>query len=856
MKIKAKKGGKPVSSQKNGGKPEKKKKDEELAKMSVDDIFSNIAEESSDDEMFKIKPKKDKKLKKEKKKDKVPDAGGSDSELEDEDDMENASSMSQKEYLAKLKKSDPTFYATLMQSKDVMELQSSDEEEEAEGEEGAEPEQEQEEEEENNQQEEAVEFDDIDVSDDEDPEKGGLLFEPPDKLDSDSDESDAEEEGLRARGVNMVTSSLVAKWELDLSGDKPLDTFRDVEQGLLAAIESIQGNKDGGTSRYTVEGSQIFNSIVRLCLRHVAPALYKILKLKSAKDNPEKCKRWSKMKNYIKPYLRDMIKLAESVADPAVAEVILGKGILPLLPFYIAHPPVCKVLLKCLITFWSQSNKKVRVLAFIAIFRATRSLKKELLDWVLKRLYLSYVQNSRFTSPGTWGLIDFMRMSLVELYSLDQAVAYRHAFIYIRQMAFHLRNAIMSQKKERMQLVYNWQYIHCLHLWSELLCKTHPSEALQPLIYPLVQIAVGTINLQKSAAYFPLVFHLSGILTDLSRHTETFIPVLPFLLEILNKAPLDKKHKKMSLKPFDWMCMLKLSKSQLGESAFKDGIIDQVYDGIVNYLSVESASIGFPELVVPTNLQLKSFLKSCKVPNYTKKVRQLLEKIKENSDLIETKRKGVAFAISDTGAVKNWEISVRQSGTPLQTYYASWKKVRATEALNRNKKKKDDDEMEPDEFELPMKRKRELQDKHKAKDRTKSEFKGLFDDDDDDDSDSDDGNLFEKKGEKKSNNKKDDDEDGDDDDDEDMDDEDMDDEDEDDMDGDDDDDMDGDDDDDDESDEETSPPPAKKKKEVAAPIVGDEEFANDGDEDVVREMRLSDLEDEENDDFDGDESED
>ncbi|CAL4091138.1 unnamed protein product [Meganyctiphanes norvegica] len=704
MKIKAKKGGVPGSSKKNvGSNSEKKKRDDELAKMSVDDIFSNIAEESSDDEseiVPKGKTKKDKKQKKEKKKKEIPNVG-SDSEFDDEDEMENASSMSQKEYLAKLRKSDPTFYATLMQSKDVMDLKSSDEEEE---------EEEEIEQEEGNKQQE--EYND-------------------NKLDSDSDESDVEEEGLRARGINMVTSSLVAKWEIGLNGDKPLDTFRDVEQGLLAAIESIQGNKDDGTSRYTVEGSQIFNAVVRLCLRHVAPALYRILKLKSAKDNPEKCKRWSKMKNYIKPYLRDMIKLAESVADPAVAEVVLSKGILPLLPFYIGHPPVCKVLLKCLITFWSQSNKKVRVLAFIAIFRTTRSLKNELLDWVLKRLYLSYVQNSRFTSPGTWGLIDFMRMSLVELYTLDQAVAYRHAFIYIRQMAFHLRNAIMSQKKERIQLVYNWQYIHCLHLWSELLCKTHPSEALQPLIYPLVQIAVGTITLQKSAAYFPLVFQVCSLLTDLSRHTETFIPVLPFLLEVLHKSPLDKKHKKMSLKPFDWLCMLKLSKSQQGESAFKDGIVDQVYDGIVNYLSVESASIGFPELVVPTNLQLKSFLKSCKVPNYTKKIRQLLEKVKENSDLIENKRKGVTFTIADTEAVKNWEISMRQSGTPLQTYYNSWKKVRATEALNRNKKK-NDDEMEPEEFELPMKRKRELQDKHKAKDRTKSEFKGLFDDDEDD----------------------------------------------------------------------------------------------------------------------------
>jgi len=822
-------------------------------------FFSNIAEESSDDEaepFLKVvkpkkqeKPKKGKEKEKKKKKQKIPD----DESDEESEDMENAGSMSQKEYLEKLKKSDPTFYATLMQSKDVMELKSSDEEEEEDdtGKEGF-----------GNQDEQDDLVDtDSDVSDDDDKEKGGPLFEPPDKLESDSDESDAEEDGLRARGINMVTSSLVAQWEEGLNGDKPLDTFRDVEQGLLAAIESIQGNKDGGTSKYTVEGSQVFNSVVRLCLRHVAPALYRILKMKSAKDNPEKSKRWSKMKNYIKPYLRDMIKLAESVADPVIAEVVLSKGILPLLPFYIGHPPVCKVLLKCLITFWSQSNKKVRVLAFIAIFRATRSLKNELLDWVLKRLYLSYVQNSRFTSPGTWGLIDFMRMSLIELYSLDQAVAYRHAFIYIRQMAFHLRNAIMSQKKERIQLVYNWQYIHCLHLWSELLCKTYPSEALQPLIYPLVQIAVGTINLQKSAAYFPLVFQVCSILTDLSRHTETFIPVLPFLLEVLNKAPLDKKHKKMSLKPFDWLCMLKLSKSQLGESAFKDGVIDQVYDGIVNYLSVESASIGFPELVVPTNIQLKSFLKSCKVPNYTKKIRQLLEKIKENSDLIEKGRKGVTFGIADTAAVKNWEISQRQSGTPIQLYYNSWKKVRAQEALNRNKKKKDD-EMEPDEFELPMKRKRELQDKHKAKDRKKSELKGLFnDDDEDEDSDDDDNdnddkkdNLFKKKG-KQSSNKDEEDEDMDDDD---EDDEEM----EDDEDMDDDDDDDGDEDmDDDESDEDDNEQDAKKgssaslkkgsAKVVTPPVFDD--LSGDEDEDVVREMRLSDLvDDDDDDDFDGD----
>lgn len=54
--------------------------------------------------------------------------------------------------------------------------------------------------------------------------------------------------------------------------------------------------------------------------------------------------------------------------------------------------------------------------------------------------------------------------------------------------------------------------------------------------------------------------------------------------------------------------------------------------------------------------QLKSFLKKCKVPNYTKKMKHLLDKIKENQDFIESKRKDVTFAIGDPKAVKDWEV--------------------------------------------------------------------------------------------------------------------------------------------------------------------------------------------------------
>lgn len=671
----------------------KRKKGRITPQTTIDDMFSMInddVEDDSDEEDSALPRKKKQTIAKKKM---IED--NDDLDFEEDEDLAGVGTMSRNQYLEKLKKSDPDFYATMMQSSDLMDLNSSGEDES------------------------------------EEEERGGAIFEAPDKLEVGSDESDVEDEELQKRGSNIVTARMINQWEEELQGTKPINTFLEMSQAFLAAIESLgsrETEEGEATSKYKIEGPQIFNAIVRLCLRNAPSAMASILKLKSPRDDPTKSKKWHKMRNFFKLYLRSLVTLTECMAEPSVAEVVLNKGVLPLLNYYAHHPGVCKMLLRRLITLWATSEKRVRVVAFVAIFRLAHNLPPKPLEWVLKRLYLTYVQNSRFTSPSTWGLIDFMRLSLVELYALDQVLAYKHAFVYIRQMAFHLRNAILVKKKERIQLVYNWQYVHCLHLWAELLSKTHPSPALQPIVYPLTQVAIGTIKLQPTPSFFPLVFHVCGILTDLSRHTGTFIPVLPFLLEVLNKAPLAKKHKKASIRPFDWLCMLRLSRAEMSESGFKDGVVDQVYDGIVNYLSVEAASIGFPELVVPAVLQLKSFLKKCKVPNYTKKIKHLLDKVKENQDFIESRRKDVTFAIGDRKAVKNWEISVKQSGTPLTSFHASWRKTREKEHLRRVSNR-----VEMDDYNLPVVKKRELLDKQKAKD--KDEFKELFADDDDDDDD-------------------------------------------------------------------------------------------------------------------------
>lgn len=50
-------------------------------------------------------------------------------------------------------------------------------------------------------------------------------------------------------------------------------------------------------------------------------------------------------------------------------------------------------------------------------------------------------------SPKTKPVIAFMQNSLVEIFSLDEHLSYQYGFVYIRQLAIHLRNAILQKKK-------------------------------------------------------------------------------------------------------------------------------------------------------------------------------------------------------------------------------------------------------------------------------------------------------------------------------------------------------------------------------------------------------------------------
>ncbi|TGZ37887.1 nucleolar complex protein 2-like isoform X1 [Temnothorax longispinosus] len=624
------------------------KKKRDLSKVTTKEFLEQDFESDTDSDIYDSDEK-----------DKNTDDENSERPDSDSDSESNLNPAEYKRSLIKLQDTDPDFYEYLKENdQDLLDLEVSDD---------------------GDDDNYSVDSDDRHIS-------NKNLKVASDNSDSQSEEADD--------NCEKITMQLLKVWQQEIQTDKSSVTIKRVVEAFHAALNSIAVSRDT-TTRYKVEGSATFNGVMQLCITHLPDALRRYLKLDPESQEAHKSKRFNKIQEILKLYLSDLIKLLQTVASSNNAVlIVLLKHLHQVWPYTQSFSSLSKPLLRILLKLWSTAEETVCVIAFMNILHIATN-KEFVLEKLLETMYEKYGQNTKFVSPKTLPRINFMRHSLVEIYLLDHNISYSHAFLHIRQLAIDLKNAVTLKNKENLQAVYNWQYINFLRFWTELITKAR--DKLESLLYPLVQIIIGTIKINPTVQYYPLRFHCLKMLITISKETGTFIPIMPFFLEILDSYDFNKRHK-ATMQPISFDCLLRISKSQLVENGFKDSIIETIYQLILEHAASESYRIYFPDLYISCIIQLKEFLKKCHVTIYCKKMKQLLSVIEENRTYIETERAKAAIDLQNMAKIINWENRIKTDGTAIAKFYASCIKHRESQNLKfltKNEK----------EFNVPVERK-------------------------------------------------------------------------------------------------------------------------------------------------------
>ena len=98
---------------------------------------------------------------------------------------------------------------------------------------------------------------------------------------------------------------------------------------------------------------------------------------------------------------------------------------------------------------WSTTSKsELRTSCFLSIRQLALKTPFPFVEQVMKGVYLSFVRNAKSMGEQSRAAVAMMGKCIVEILGVDMVAAYQHAFVYIRQLAIHLRNAIKNKSKD------------------------------------------------------------------------------------------------------------------------------------------------------------------------------------------------------------------------------------------------------------------------------------------------------------------------------------------------------------------------------------------------------------------------
>ncbi|KAJ9096602.1 hypothetical protein QFC19_007135 [Naganishia cerealis] len=527
--------------------------------------------------------------------------------------------------------------------------------------------------------------------------------------DSDSDEEEPEFEGISGSGEPekiSVTMKMLRGWQRAMIEHHSLRSLRKMVLAFRAAAHMNEEGQEDFETRYKVDSALVFNKLILTALKFTPVVLAKHIPYKELPSGRFKVSKVSKsqarLPQFIKSHFSTLMFLIKSLPsapttvndeDDSSASSLLHTAVAEstkLLPWVMDNKKQLKAYLKLLLELWSSSADNVRIACFLAVRKVYKAGDQSMKELCLKNIYSALLPPLRLTSAHTLPAINLMKNTAAELYQLDPEISYTHAFGYIRMLAVHLRGVVRSGQadKEAFRAVYNWQFVHCLDFWSLVLAGSCDREkiiagggqasALEPLIYPLVQIAIGVVRLVPTSRWFPLRFHVLHALLRINARTGNYVPLAPFLLEILESNEFKRaKPKNASLKPLDLEYAIKAPASYPKTKVYQETLAEELIFILGEFHSVMSTNIAFPEMTIPVVFMLKRYLKkggaSGKVNNQLK---TLVEKIEVTRQWIEKNRRNVSFAPNDRAEVEAFLDGTPITETPIGSWMRLQKKVR------------------------------------------------------------------------------------------------------------------------------------------------------------------------------------
>lgn len=272
-------------------------------------------------------------------------------------------------------------------------------------------------------------------------------------------------------------------------------------------------------------------------------------------------------------------------------------------------------------------KETVRFRAFLAIRKMAVMYPYPFLDLCLKGVYFTLVKNSNAYDAKSFKVIEFLKNSVVELYGIDLPSSYQHAFIYIRELAITLRRAL-EPKKTAFALCYNWTFLNSLDCWIKVISAY--STELSELIYPVAQLLLGSLEVNKDARFAVLRIHVIRLINQFTTFTGKYIPVIPYLLQMLESRSIRGSSNVVAPRGVDFDFSLRASKNDVKTKEFKDRLQDEVLYLILETLALQARSVAFPEFAFPVIKYLKKLIKKDGTefsPIFRKRITNLSKKV-------------------------------------------------------------------------------------------------------------------------------------------------------------------------------------------------------------------------------------